>query len=501
MHGNDAGDALGLSAAWVRSGAQTGAADYHVVLTLAPRTPASRRLPLHVCFVIDSSGSMFERYGGVMTAEDKHYWRQVAESRGEFETGYRDGQEVWRVRGRTRDEMRAQFGDHTPMGRTLDALHSAIDGLSAPQDASVIMFADRAVLAVVSAMGLPDVAGRLDGLRRAPLDGIGDGTRLRPALEVALREAERTRADNKRVQIVLVSDGLVHDREELEAVVPAICDARVPVHCFGLGADFDEDLLMWLADLANGQYYYLQTPTGISEVIETQVSDQRRGGLPALDVALAPAADLDLISCHQCQPFVAPFRRDPVSMDWQISVTTGIAIGEAVSFVAEVGAWPHAGADGPLLRLRATDPATGDPYAEEAIGASAFQELDWTGADEASQCVLSVKARQLDKAARDAQDLGQYDEARRQLYRLAELWEGVGMYAEAEDARREGMVIAQGLQADAALTKRNKSGTRRWQAPRRGVGAGTSLECPHCGTPSPPGRGRCSLCGEALPQS
>ncbi|MHA1969825.1 MAG: VWA domain-containing protein, partial [Candidatus Hodarchaeales archaeon] len=76
--------------------------------------------------------------------------------------------------------------------------------------------------------------------------------------------------------LLLLSDGLanegVTDRNRIRTSVQQIYEGGISVSTFGVGDDFDEDLLVDIADNAGGNFYFIKTADDIPKYIEQEFS-------------------------------------------------------------------------------------------------------------------------------------------------------------------------------------------------------------------------------------
>ncbi|UCG04113.1 MAG: VWA domain-containing protein [Candidatus Heimdallarchaeota archaeon] len=74
--------------------------------------------------------------------------------------------------------------------------------------------------------------------------------------------------------LLLLSDGLANegitDRNRIRESVTGIYEGGIGISTFGVGDDFDEDLLVNIADAAGGSFYFIETPDNIPKFIEKE---------------------------------------------------------------------------------------------------------------------------------------------------------------------------------------------------------------------------------------
>lgn len=76
-------------------------------------------------------------------------------------------------------------------------------------------------------------------------------------------------------QVVILSDGLANqgitDPTQLRQLVGAWSEKGIRVTTMGLGTDFNEDLMMSLANASGGHYYFIESPTQLAAIYEKEL--------------------------------------------------------------------------------------------------------------------------------------------------------------------------------------------------------------------------------------
>ncbi|HTE20704.1 MAG TPA: vWA domain-containing protein, partial [Armatimonadota bacterium] len=235
---------------------------------LKPRPEAAHRPRLDVCFVLDASASM-HRF--VLDPEQRAYWQQRAEQRGEVTRQQADGRTGMVWTGQTLRELQQVVS--TPMLSTLRGVWRTLEALFPTDTVRVLAFADRHE--VFYEDGGAEQALRLQNAKPAlsrlgsgvDQSGLGRGTRLAGALRHALHSLSSDEATPALRRMVLVSDGIIEDREECRALLDTAVDRAVVISAIGVGDEFDEEFLMLMADLTRGNYYYAATAPEVEQVL------------------------------------------------------------------------------------------------------------------------------------------------------------------------------------------------------------------------------------------
>ncbi|MHA2074783.1 MAG: vWA domain-containing protein [Candidatus Hodarchaeales archaeon] len=101
-------------------------------------------------------------------------------------------------------------------------------------------------------------------------------TNLHGGLMEGSKQVESGKFLEYRNILLLLSDGLanegVTDRNRIRTSVQQIYEGGISVSTFGVGDDFDEDLLVDIADNAGGNFYFIKTADDIPKYIEKEFS-------------------------------------------------------------------------------------------------------------------------------------------------------------------------------------------------------------------------------------
>jgi Ca-activated chloride channel family protein len=108
------------------------------------------------------------------------------------------------------------------------------------------------------------------------IDGLypGGRTYLSGGLEEGFRQARKYRKKSYVSRVILLSDGLanigVTDFRQLSQRASAMYESGVAVSTFGMGYDFDENLLASMATGGGGSYYYISRPGDILAALKKE---------------------------------------------------------------------------------------------------------------------------------------------------------------------------------------------------------------------------------------
>lgn len=169
-----------------------------------------------------------------------------------------------------------------------------------PTDQLAIVAYDSTVDVLVPLMPLAEGRARL----LAAVDGIVDrgGTNLGGGLAEGLRELRRGDAARSLRRVILISDGRANEGETSPAVLARwAAQARqesISVSSMGVGLDYNEDLLMSLADQGGGSYHYIQDATALARIFSSELDNLFTTVARAMVLEVQPAAGVSVRSVY-----------------------------------------------------------------------------------------------------------------------------------------------------------------------------------------------------------
>ena len=183
-------------------------------------------------------------------------------------------------------------------GDKIEAVRSAVKllvkSMSAQDHAAVIAFDDKADLLAPN-RPLADAAPLL-----AQIDALVErgGTTMAKGMRLGLEEIRRGAAPNRISRMILLTDGETYgDEEECRKLGRACGEARIPISAFGLGDEWNADLLDAIAEYSGGRSDHLAAPE--------QVISEFRHTLQAMQGTVATDASLTLRFANGVTPTAA----------------------------------------------------------------------------------------------------------------------------------------------------------------------------------------------------
>lgn len=417
----------------------------------------ARSGPLELCLVLDASGSMHRFH---LDAEQRTLWRRIAEARGDLVCESADGQEGWLWSGETLREMRGLI--QTPMMAVVRALGAMARRLEPEDRLTVIAFADEAEVLLNRAReaeraeGLRGVVSRLT--RGVDDSGLGRGSRLAEALCLARRV---TPNDPERpCRILIVSDGVVEDRTACLREAEEAADEGTLVSTIGVGDEFDEELLMRIADDARGCYTYAPTAAHVEAALNDEIEALARLAARRLTITIRPDRDVVFRELFQVAPAVSRFNTMWMEGGGYRYQLGDLARGETVQLLAEFVLPPTS--SGPLRLGEVLVRAEGDRAAiplEVTVADDAVRV--WERDAEVIGVMEAIAVYLSERRAQEAASRADYEEATRQLRHTTRILQRMGRSALAADFEAAATDLEAGRTVSLSRTKKLKAATRR----------------------------------------
>ena len=226
---------------------------------------AQVRMPVNVCFVLDRSGSM-------------------------------KGEKIDRVR---------------------QATALAVDGLDAQDIVAVVIFDHRTEVLVPAG---PMSDRRVFKERIARIRDSG-GTKIAPALEKAIIEIQKDRRGAIR-RLVLLTDGQTENEDECLRRAEDAGRLGIPLTALGIGKDWNEDLLIDMANRSGGTADYIAQPDAITAFFQKTVQTAQKAAIQNANLNLRLVSGITPRAVWQVTPLINNLGYKPIS-DRDVSVTLG----------------------------------------------------------------------------------------------------------------------------------------------------------------------------------
>jgi len=203
------------------------------------------------------------------------------------------------------------------MERVRQATSMAINLLDRQDIASVVIF-DHRTEVLVPAAPVSDRRAVQDRISRIRDAG---GTKIAPALEKGLREIEKDRGGAIR-RLVLLTDGQTENEDDCLRRAEDAGRMGVPITALGIGKDWNEDLMIEIANRSGGTADYIARPDEITEYFQNTVQRAQNAAVQNSALNLRLVQGITPRAVWQVIPLINNLGYRPIS-DRDVSVPLG----------------------------------------------------------------------------------------------------------------------------------------------------------------------------------
>jgi Ca-activated chloride channel homolog len=204
------------------------------------------------------------------------------------------------------DRSGSMKGDR--IANALAAATGMVDRMREGDSVTIVSFDTEATLVVPPTLTKASTRASIDAAIRSIR--LGGDTCISCGLEEGMRQLAQTALGPERVnRMILLSDGAtnhgVRDLPGLRSMAGRMRDRGTTISTIGVDLDFDEKVMTSLAAEANGQHYFVASPSGLGAVFSREFDDLLASVASdaELSIELPPGVEVD-------QVFDRTFRRE-----------------------------------------------------------------------------------------------------------------------------------------------------------------------------------------------
>jgi Ca-activated chloride channel family protein len=194
------------------------------------------------------------------------------------------------------------------MDRVRRATGRAFDLLDGQDIASVVIFDHRTEVLLPAA----PVANRRDAQQKISQIRDAGGTKIAPAIEKALREIDKG-GPNAIRRMVLLTDGQTENEKECLIQADEAGKRGVPITALGVGKDWNEDLLIEMANRSGGTADYIDQPDKIVDYFQHTVQRAQATAVHNATLTLRLVQGITPRAVWQVFPLISNLGYRPVS--------------------------------------------------------------------------------------------------------------------------------------------------------------------------------------------
>jgi hypothetical protein len=331
--------------------ARAGVRLMYLLLETSASSQAIQHAPMHCCLVVDCSPSMR------VPVADEAMFRELMR-RGLANEVMLDGLPVWQISGGIPADLKGRA--HSPSRWVIQAVGGAAERLEAQDRLSIIAFASAAQPVVDH--HTPSAGTTLRAaITQLERGNFGEQTRLAPALQLALQSMQSNHTAARTDRVLVLTDGFVEDEAACLELAERFGAAQIPISTVGLGIEFQEQLLLALADHSGGNAMLLRDPQAIPGMLQRELGRASRvvANRARLDLRLAQGVELRRV--YRVRPALAELSRPLLSNSAGQVPLGSLERNTGGAILLELLAPPHAVGEFRLLRasFNADDPDGG----------------------------------------------------------------------------------------------------------------------------------------------
>jgi Ca-activated chloride channel family protein len=252
----------------------------YLLLEAKPQENSGVRLPLNLGIVLDRSGSMY-------------------------------------------DEKRLEY--------VSEAVKYLVDQLGPEDRAAIVAFADKAAVVATAEQVQQDKARVKHAIEDLdPLD-IGGGTQMALGMEAALAEVEKHYASSRLNRLLILTDGQTYEERKCLDLARQH-NGRISCSTFGVGIDFNEKLLMEMAEASGANYHFISDPSTIPGIFSHELTGLWNVALTNTRIEVRLSAGVEVKEAFRSSPQIYPFKDAQPNVERVLSLPLGdIEAGVATS--------------------------------------------------------------------------------------------------------------------------------------------------------------------------
>jgi Ca-activated chloride channel family protein len=356
---------------------------------------------------------------------------------------------------------------HLPrkIDRVKDALQAVVERLEPDDRFAVVAFARQAVTLVPSTTGddkrrLLDVLDDLDKLQ------LGDDTYIGRGIALGFDELQRGTSAGLTDRFLVLTDGFTLDEDDCRNWAVRARQMHVPISTMGLGGDFNEELMIPIADQTGGEAYLLEDPGEIPAAFAEELRRAQAVRYRTLELKLRPSQGVEVRAAYRVRPSIAPL--ETVNDGGSYSFSLGdLVAGEKPTLLLELIVPPRPAGIYRLAQalLAYDDPAGGmiNLKTRADIVVEYTPDVGRTAqfAPQVMQVVEALSAYKLQRGAQADIEVGNVPGATRKLRVAATRLLDMGKEELATEMEQQAAELEKHGQADPQRTKRLRYETRK----------------------------------------
>jgi Ca-activated chloride channel family protein len=197
--------------------------------------------------------------------------------------------------------------DEKRLDYVVEAVTYLIDHLGAEDRAAIVAFADKAAVVATAEQLQHDKARVKRAIADLDLLEIGGGTQMALGMEAALAEVEKNYSPHRLNRLLLLTDGQTYEERRCLDLARRHRD-RISCSTLGVGVEFNEKLLMEMAEASGANYHFIDDPATIPGIFSRELEGLRNVALTNAHIEVRLSAGVEVKEAFRASPQIYPFK-------------------------------------------------------------------------------------------------------------------------------------------------------------------------------------------------
>jgi len=170
-----------------------------------------------------------------------------------------------------------------------------------------VAFADTAAVAATADLVTSDKVRVKSAIDDLDLLEIGGGTQMALGMEAALAEVEKHYSPNRLNRLLVLTDGQTYEERKCLDLARQHRD-RISCSTLGVGLEFNEKLLMEMAEASGANYHFIDDPASIPGLFSKELQGLRNVALTNARIDVQLSAGVQVKEAFRASPQIYPFK-------------------------------------------------------------------------------------------------------------------------------------------------------------------------------------------------
>lgn len=203
-----------------------------------------------------------------------------------------------------------------------ESVQYVIDQLRPNDICSIIAFADKARV-VIPAGQIVDKIQAKRMIRSIDSVDVGSGTEMLKGIDSAIGEVRRYLVRDKVNHVVLLTDGLTQKENQCKDRCGKESESGISFSTIGVGDDFNEKLLIDIANSGGGKSYYIDDPHDIPDIFAQELKGVQSVMVQNAQLQVRLSKDIEVRRAFKVKPLINDLGTLPFT-----DRTSGIKLGD-----------------------------------------------------------------------------------------------------------------------------------------------------------------------------